>query len=326
MNDSFLSLSDVQFQYAGETELTLHPLSFRIPSGSILGLVGPSGSGKTTLLKLLAGLWPPTAGEIYLEGEPISPYAEELIPGHPEVILVHQDYQLPAHQSLEDSLRWPLRYESPEDQTEEITRLMKLLGLEGLGHRRPRELSGGQQQRAAIALGLLEAPKLLLLDEPFSHVDAPRKAALRQEMLRRVREEDLTLVFTTHDAEDALVMASQVGLLQGGNLTQLDAPQTVYHHPIHEESASLLGPYNQVAALDGTPEQQWGFRPVSVQITPEGPHVGKVIAADFFGGYTLVTVEMANGDTLMISHSQPITSGTKIRFRVDLKSVVKRDQ
>jgi len=286
-----------------------------------MALVGPSGSGKTTLLKIIAGLLPPTAGEPFWKNTSIAPFAHELIPGHPDIQLVHQDYQLPGHQRLLDSFRWPLRYWEETDRDQEIAKLVQLLTLQGLEQRKPRELSGGQQQRAALALGLLEAPELLLLDEPFSHVDAPRKAALRSEIRRRVQKDGLTVVFTTHEPEDALALADEVGILQGGKLAQTGTPEEVYHRPVDETTARLLGPYNQLSP-GSLHHKGMGFRPSTVILSHSGNYEAEVVDCTFFGVYTLVRLALPTGQSILAQHATPIASGSKVRFSLNDTGVV----
>ncbi|MEL6537234.1 MAG: ATP-binding cassette domain-containing protein [Bacteroidota bacterium] len=315
-----LESKDLSFRYQNSEAPTVKISHWTTTSASITALVGPSGSGKTTLLKLLSGLLAPAEGEAYWRGAAISPFAYELIPGHPDIKLVHQDYQLPGHQSLLDSLRWPLRYWDTAARDQEIANLIPLLSLDGLEQRKPRELSGGQQQRAAIALGLLESPDLLLLDEPFSHVDAPRKAALRQEVRRRV-EAGLTVIFTTHEPEDALALADSIGILSEGSLVQAGDPEEVFHQPISHEIAQLLGPYNHLPAGALT-HRAIGFRPSSVILSPSGTYEGKTLGSTFFGMYALVDIALPSGHTLLAQSSRPLAKSLTVRFSLSEDGVV----
>ena len=309
------SVTDLHFEYPNTPGPTFSGVSFSVPANSITALVGPSGSGKSTLLRLLAGLWPPTTGEMYLEEEAVSPYALELIPGHPDIILVHQDYQIPGHQPLIDSLRWPLRYEEEAKREAEINHLIALLGLDGLAHRKPNELSGGQQQRAALALGLLESPTVLLLDEPFSHVDAPRRRALRADLRRRVAEENLTVIFTTHEPEDALSLADTVGLLDGGQLLQWGKPEEVYHRPPSRQAARLLGPFSVITNPNKQDERLF-LRPSAVRISTSGQYHGTVGQSEFHGPYHLTYIHLSATEYLIAAHHQPVAKGTKVQFDI----------
>lgn len=312
---------DLTFEYDEQAHFSLNQINLQLEVGQITALLGPSGSGKSTLLRLLAGLWAPYAGEVLLGDESISAYAHELIPGHPEIIMVHQDYQLPAHQPLVDSFRWPLRYEEEAAQQREIQHLATLMGLTPFLLRKPKSLSGGQQQRAAIILGLLEKPRWLLLDEPFSNLDMERKIQLRKELARRCQSDGLSLVFTTHDPEDALTLANHVAILDEGHLAQQGPPVEVYRNPSSIRAGGLLGYFsllNSNAFPELPIEKQVFLRPTDVSIDPKGPHIGEVIQFNFLGMTYLITLRAFENQTLLCASPLPHPPGQKVRFHINL--------
>ncbi len=210
-----------------ESREVLHEISFELNPGEVLALVGESGAGKSTLLHLLAGLTEPEAGTITLGDSDVVAYAQKLVPGHPAVKLVAQDYRLFPHVSLRENIAYALREYNREYRNFRVAELLDLADLSAVANRKPREVSGGEQQRAAIARAIAEKPRLLLLDEPFSHLDALHKQTLRQSLLALVRAEGLGCVFVTHDLLDALTTADRVGVMRRGRILHLGTPRDV---------------------------------------------------------------------------------------------------
>lgn len=210
-----------------ESREVLHELTFELNPGEVLALVGESGAGKSTLLQLLAGVSSPDAGTITLGDSDVASYAQKLVPGHPAVKLVAQDYRLFPHVSLRENIAYALREYNRDYQAFRVAELLDLADLSAVADRKPREVSGGEQQRAAIARAIAEQPRLLLLDEPFSHLDALHKQTLRQSLLALVRAEGIGCVFVTHDLLDALTTAERVGVMRQGQLLYLGTPREV---------------------------------------------------------------------------------------------------
>jgi iron(III) transport system ATP-binding protein len=211
-----------------------------LKAGEVLALVGESGAGKSTLLNLLAGLTEPDGGEIFLNDENVSDYARRLVPGHPAVKLVPQDYRLFPNVSLRENVAYALRAYNSDYKTFRTNQLLELCGLLDVADRKPREVSGGEQQRTALARALAEKPDLLLLDEPFSHLDAIHRQTLRRTVLGLVRYEGVGCVLVTHDLLDALTSADRVGVLRDGQLLQLAPPAELLRHPADEYVKRLM--------------------------------------------------------------------------------------
>ncbi|MBC8154301.1 MAG: ABC transporter ATP-binding protein [Bacteroidetes bacterium] len=223
-------------------------VSFTLDAGQIMGLVGASGSGKSTLLSLLAGLTDADSGQVRLNGERVAGPAEVLVPGRPDIQLVHQDYQLMPNVSIRENITYAVRFYDAAYQTFRVDELVRICRLELVQHRLPRQVSGGEKQRTAIARAVALKPALLLLDEPFSHLDLPNRTIIRDMLLDLVATDQTACLFVTHDATDALSIAHTLGVLQAGQLVQLAPPVDVYRRPLTAEAARLTGPVNILKA------------------------------------------------------------------------------
>ncbi len=213
-------------------------LSLRVSEGEILALLGPSGCGKTTTLRLIAGLESPDAGTITLRGQIVAGPGRAVPPEERGVGIVFQDYALFPHLTVADNVAFGLPRAARRSRVEAV---LELVGLGGFGPRYPHELSGGQQQRVALARALAPAPALLLLDEPFSNLDADLRAQMRDEVERILRTSGTTAVFVTHDQEEAFTLADRVGVLLAGRIEQLAPPQELYHRPATRFVAAFVG-------------------------------------------------------------------------------------
>ncbi len=213
-----------------------------------MGLVGASGSGKSTLLSLLAGLSDADSGQVQLAGERIPGPSEVLIPGRPDIQLVHQEYQLIPNVSIRENIAYALRYYEAVYQAFRVDELLRLCRLEAVQHRLPKQVSGGEKQRTAIARAVALKPAVLLLDEPFSHLDLPNRTLIRDMLLDLVETDRTACLFVTHDATDALSIAHTLGVLQSGQLLQLARPIDVYRRPLTAYVARLTGAANILKA------------------------------------------------------------------------------
>ena len=223
-------------------------VSLTLEAGRIMGLVGASGSGKSTLLSLLAGLTDADAGQVRLNGERILGPSEVLIPGRPDIQLVHQEYQLMPNVSIRANISYALRTYDAAYQTFRVDELLRLCRLEGVQHRLPRQVSGGEKQRTAIARAVALKPAVLLLDEPFSHLDLPNRTLIRALLLDLVHTDRTACLFVTHEAADALSLAQTLGVLQAGQLVQVAPPVDVYRRPATAYVARLTGAANILKA------------------------------------------------------------------------------
>lgn len=240
-----VSVSGLSHQY-GDTPV-LHDVDLEIAAGECVTLLGPSGCGKTTLLRTLAGLERPSAGTVAIGDVQVAGAGTWVAPERRRVGMVFQEWALFPHLSVADNVGYGLKGRS--DPAGRIDRALALVGLDGLGERMPATLSGGQQQRVALARALAPEPEVLLLDEPFSNLDAALRGEVRTEVHRLLHELEITSVFVTHDQEEAFVLGDRVAVMQHGRIRQVDTPQGLYHDPVDRWVAEFVG---SVSTLEGT--------------------------------------------------------------------------
>ncbi len=219
-------------------------LSFEVEKGEILALLGPSGCGKTTILRLIAGLARPDAGQVYLKGEVIAGSDKHVPPERRGIGLVFQDYALFPHLTVEKNITFGIKSTSSTERGEIRRRVTHLLGLSGYENRHPHQLSGGQQQRVALARTLATSPDVILLDEPFSNLDALLRQTTRQEIREVLKKTGTTAILVTHDQEEALSIADRVAVIWNGQIEQVGTPEQVYFQPRTLFVAQFLGRTN----------------------------------------------------------------------------------
>lgn len=221
------------------TQTVLKGVDLAIPDGEFVVVVGPSGCGKSTLLRLIAGLEPPTAGDILIEGKS----ALNDTPAQRGVAMVFQSYALYPHLNVFDNMAFGLRMAkmAESDIKLAVAKAAKLLGIADLLDRRPRELSGGQRQRVAIGRAIVRQPRLFLLDEPLSNLDAGLRVHMRHEFARLHRELATTLIYVTHDQVEAMTLADRIVVLNAGGVEQIGTPTQVYEAPRNLFVAGFLG-------------------------------------------------------------------------------------
>lgn len=230
--------------------------NFVIPDGKLVGLLGPSGCGKSTTLNMISGLLKPSAGKIYFGDKDVT----DLPPEERGVGMVFQNYALYPHMSVEQNIRFPLenlkgdQKLDPNQMKERVDEAAKLVKIEGLLDRKPGELSGGQQQRVAIARALVKLPRVLLLDEPLSNLDARLRLQTREEIRRIQQKTGITTVFVTHDQDEAMSISDLIVVMKDGVLQQIDSPQNVYDDPANQFVAQFLGT-PPITLYDGRIEQ-----------------------------------------------------------------------
>ncbi len=221
----------------------VNDFDFEIPDGKLVGLLGPSGCGKSTTLNLICGLLAPTEGKIFFGDDDVT----KLAPENRGVGLVFQNYALYPHLTVQKNITFPLenlkgaQKLSKEEMKERAYKVAKLVQIAELMDRRPKELSGGQQQRVAIARALVKMPRVLLLDEPLSNLDARLRLKTREEIRRIQQETQITTVFVTHDQDEAMSISDLIVVMKDGIIQQIGAPQEVYDNPSNLFVAKFLG-------------------------------------------------------------------------------------
>lgn len=310
----------------GKEVTALDSISLEIPDGTLVGLLGPSGCGKSTTLNLICGLQSPTEGKIFFGEDDVT----DLPPEKRGVGMVFQNYALYPHLTVEQNIIFPLqnlrgkdKMKNPE-MKERALRVARLVQIEELMDRKPSELSGGQQQRVAIARALVKTPRVLLLDEPLSNLDARLRLQTREEIKRIQRETKITTLFVTHDQEEALSISDLIVVMKDGIPQQIGDPQSVYDSPANLFVARFLGtpPINlfkgeiRDGALyigeDRICNAAATSRPVFVGVRPEGfiPDEGGVLHC------TLTGLDVMGRDVSILSTHPSSVSGT-VRSIID---------
>ena len=243
--DSLVEFVGVEKTYDGETNVVKN-LNLSIYRGEFLTLLGPSGSGKTTTLMMLAGFEEPTAGDIQLNGRSL----QRVPPYKRNMGVVFQNYALFPHKTVAENVAYPLvqRRLSKAALGERTTQALKMVELDHLAERRPRQLSGGQQQRVALARALVFEPELVLMDEPLGALDKKLREQMQIEIKHLHEQLDMTVVYVTHDQSEALTMSDRVAVFNDGVVRQIDDPRTIYEYPDNSFVANFIGENNN---LDG---------------------------------------------------------------------------
>ncbi|TCR85260.1 ABC transporter ATP-binding protein [Rhizobium sp. BK376] len=234
----------------------LDQLDISVEPGEVVALVGASGSGKSTLLRSIAGLTDPDAGEIRIHESTVWSQRKQVAAEHRNVGLVFQDYALWPHMSVRKNLSFGLEAKGYDRReiARRIDHALEITHLGALAERRPSELSGGQQQRVAIARCLAMRPRLLLLDEPLSNLDAVLRDDLRAEMMRLIRMEGMSAVYVTHDQVEAMAVSDRLAVMDRGAIVQLATPESIYESPANPFVARFLGGFSLLngVASDGS--------------------------------------------------------------------------
>jgi putative spermidine/putrescine transport system ATP-binding protein len=323
-------------------------LDLEINDGELVALLGPSGCGKTTALRILGGFDFPTAGRVLVDGVDVT----NVPPNKRDMGMVFQAYSLFPNMDVRNNVAFGLRMRHQDKPTRlrRADELLELVGLTENANRYPHQLSGGQQQRVAIARALAIEPKVLLLDEPLSALDARVRAQLRIEIRNLQQRLGITTLFVTHDQSEALSMADRVGVMNSGRLEQLDTPEQVYRHPATPFAAEFVGAMNRLPGRlgDAGDVQVLGqrlsvlnadgrgpgtavdalLRPEAVTIVPDPAGAGEVTQRTFLGASVRLEVLLDDGQRVLVeasSHDAGASVGTRVGLRILTDSVVVSD-
>jgi multiple sugar transport system ATP-binding protein len=326
--------------------VAVHGLDLAIRSGEFVSLLGPSGCGKTTTLRMLAGLDFPTSGDIRI-GERV---VNDVAPGARDIAMVFQSYALYPHMTVAENIAYPLRKRGvpKAERAALVARTAEMLHLTDYLGRKPRQLSGGQQQRVALGRALVRDPKVFLLDEPLSNLDAKLRGHMRIELVELHRRLGRTMVYVTHDQLEAMTMSDRIAILEGGRLQQFAPPQEVYREPANRFVAGFIGT-PAMTILDGAIARsgdRWQFEapglrlpvgpllpdaaagPAALGLRAEavtlgaGPHAGIVRTVEPTGHETIVAVEIEGGQrlTARAPAAMPLRAGETVRLGLDAAS------
>ena len=223
--------------------IVLKEFDAEFQDGEFITLLGPSGCGKTTMLRMIAGFEKPTGGELFIDGQMVSGGKVFIPPEKRGVGMVFQSYAVWPHMNVFDNVAYPLsiRHTPKAEVKSAVDRVLSIVHLSQYAERFPNQLSGGQQQRVALARALVAEPKLLLLDEPLSNLDAKLRESMRFEIKEIQRKLGITVVYVTHDQTEAMAMSDRIFLIEGGVIQQCGTPQEIYNHPANQFAADFLG-------------------------------------------------------------------------------------
>jgi iron(III) transport system ATP-binding protein len=324
-------------------EAAVGQLSMVVREEEVVVLLGPSGSGKTTLLRLIAGFERPETGMIVI-GETVVSSPEAFIPPEQRGVgMVFQDYALFPHLTVEENVGFGIPQKNGR-RAERIRWFLDMIGLAPLRRRFPHELSGGEQQRVALARSLATQPRVLLLDEPFSNLDADLRPRLRVELKRILRRLGCTTIFVTHDQEEAFELGDRVAVMNRGRVEQIDTPERLYHKPATLFVADFVGQadflpgqatedliqtevgiFSKPAHIAPDSRVQVMFRPEDVELLPLAFNtgcVGVIVSRQFRGAHYLFSVRLDSGRELH-SYEPPVAGfapGQKVAVRVTIGS------
>jgi iron(III) transport system ATP-binding protein len=312
-------------------------VDLEVPRGSFTSLLGPSGCGKTTLLRIIAGLERPDAGTVEVDGRVVDAPGVHVVPEERGVGMVFQAHALFPHLDVGRNVAFGLRDLDRAGRADRVAEVLELVGLFGLEQRMPSELSGGQQQRVALARALAPRPSLLLLDEPFSSLDASLRASVREEVRSILHEAGQTALLVTHDQEEALSITDRVAVMFDGRLHQLADPETLYREPATREVAAFVGdadlvdgtraasymvdtPLGRLATVGPVESDEVTVvvRPENVSLRTAEDGGAMVRHVTFFGHDSLVEIVLDDGTTLH-SRSGPgarIGRGDRVRTTI----------
>lgn len=335
---ALLEIRDVVKRFGDFT--AVNHVSLAVEAGEFFTLLGPSGCGKTTLLRMLAGFEQPDSGEIVLDGVNVAAVPPEKRPVH----TVFQNYALFPHMTVAQNIAFPLKMAkvAPDELKQRVDEVLEDVQLTAFAQRYPHEMSGGQRQRVAIARALVNRPKLLLLDEPLSALDAKLREEMQLELIQLQKEVGITFVYVTHDQGEALALSHRIAVMNRGEVSQLDVPEVIYSHPKNRFVADFIGQCNLLDAtitaigadrmqleipgvgiaetllVAGAQVGQTGtltLRPEKIKLAAQLPQnagdevhfKGKVHDCLYLGDVTIYVVELENGVLVetMLPNSAP---------------------
>lgn len=332
-----------------EDVIAVNDFTFEIPDGKLIALLGPSGCGKSTVLNLLCGLLKPTDGKIFFGEDDVTNLPAE----NRGVGMVFQNYALYPHLTVRQNIMFPLENLKGKDKltkdemNEKVLEAAKLVQIEELLDRKPSEMSGGQQQRVAIARALVKRPRLLLMDEPLSNLDARLRLQTREEIRRIQRETKITTIFVTHDQEEAMSISDMIVVMKDGVLQQIGKPQDVYDDPVNQFVAEFLGtpPINVfhgkiengklytgndvILEIEGAEDQavEIGIRPEGFVLDENGPLVCSLNRVEVMGRDISVVSTHAASDSpairsIISAENNVDTDAPMVRFSVKPSKVL----
>ncbi len=265
LKKSFVEIKNLE-KYFGDTQV-LKKLNLSIEEGEFVTLLGPSGCGKSTLLRCIAGLNSIDNGTVFIDGKDMT----NVIPKDRNIGMVFQNYALFPNMTVWENIAFGLKMKKEKNYDDKIKNIIEMVGLEGKEEHYPNELSGGQQQRVAFARALITKPKILLLDESLSALDAKIRKTLRDKLRKIQKQLGITTIFVTHDQEEALAVSDRIFVMNKGEISQSGTPEEIYTNPANEFMVDFIGNYNIFKGSDA--ENMFGIKDKVVAVRPESIYV-----------------------------------------------------
>ncbi|MDR6405997.1 MULTISPECIES: sulfate/molybdate ABC transporter ATP-binding protein [Chryseobacterium] len=307
-----LEINNLFFSYSKEKPL-FQNLTLRFEEGKIIALAGESGCGKSTLLSLIYGLLDWESGDIIFDGEKLMGPKGNLVPGEAKMKFVAQNFDLMPYATVAENVGKFISNINLAKKKETVAELLEVVGLEEFANTLPKNLSGGQQQRVAIARALSVLPKLLILDEPFSNLDFSRKIELRERLFRFVKQQNISLIISTHELQDIIPWLDQIIVLQDGRLIQNDNPEETFRSPYNSYVAKLFGEVNIFNENEISEFQipRFSYYPHEIKISENG-FEAEVLESRFAGNHYWNKVK-TKGKELVVYTNEKIENKT-IKF------------
>lgn len=308
-----LEINNLYFSHTKEKPL-FQNLNLRFEAGKIIALAGESGCGKSTLLSLMYGLLDWESGEIIFDGEKLMGPKGNLVPGEADMKFVAQSFDLMPYATVAENVGKFISNINLAQKKETVAELLEVVGLEEYANVLPKYLSGGQQQRVAIARALSVLPKLLILDEPFSNLDFPRKIELREKLFSYVKQNKISLIISTHELQDIIPWLDQIIVLQNGRLIQNDNPEETFRSPYNSYVAKLFGEVNIFTETEITDFniKKFSYYPKEINISEDGMEA-EVLESRFAGNYYWNKVKTKNKEIVLYT-DEKLNGSVKISF------------
>jgi iron(III) transport system ATP-binding protein len=329
-----LEVRNLVKQFYGTQQSAVNNISFELSSSEILALVGPSGCGKTTTLRIIAGLERPDSGVVRLNDQVVASESVFVPPEKRGVSMVFQDHALFPHLTVSENIAFGLHGQSPAEIKKTVGEMLHLVGLLPLSRRYPHALSGGERQRVALARALAPRPVLVLMDEPFSSLDADLRMEMREHVRQILKSIQATVVFVTHDQEEALYMGDRLAVLQNGQLEQIGTPEEIFHESNTRFVAEFMGDSDflkgkvtqtgiqteiglleQVVDLPVSTQVEIALRADDISFQIDGSGNSLIVERFFRGAYNLYRLRLDSGQTVHAStdHTQILPVGVRVR-------------
>lgn len=313
-----LAVKNISFGY---TETTiLHNINFTIKTGQNIAVIGESGCGKSTLLKVIYGLYDLDAGEITYKGSAVTGPKYNLVPGMPYMKYLAQDFDLMPYTTVAENVGSFLSNIYMEEKQQRIAELLQIVEMEAFANTKVKFLSGGQQQRVALAKVLALEPEVLLLDEPFSHIDNFRKNALRRNLFAYLKAKNVTVIVATHDSTDALSFADETIVIKNGTMLDKAPSKKIYFSPGDKYTASLFGEVNEIKlellTLTQNPDETVLIYPHQLVVAEGGP-LNVVVKQCYFKGNRYLVKGALGRQVIFFENQKELAVNTEVTLAVD---------